>query len=149
MVEILITVVLLGLSIGATLTLLATTIQATATTRDHANAHAWLQTAADVLYARDPEACTDMTTMASGYETTIQTTENPEDWPASNITVVDMQVYRHIVLTDGTQDIGWGTVCAAVTDPLQVKAELHRLTLEVRAESGEVLEQVEVILSDD
>ena len=50
LIEILISIVLLGMAVAAMLTTLGVTIAASATERDHANAHAWLQTASDVLY---------------------------------------------------------------------------------------------------
>jgi len=57
MIEILFAIVLMGLVMGAILTTLRVTIMASATDRDHANAHAWLQTSADVLYARTLVPC--------------------------------------------------------------------------------------------
>ena len=55
LIEIVIGVALMGLVVGGTMTLLGTTIRASRLDRDHSNAHAWLQTASDMLYARDPD----------------------------------------------------------------------------------------------
>lgn len=149
LLEVLIAVVLLGLSIAGTLTMLSTTINATALDRDHANAHAWLQTAADVLYARDNEECltaptasladqeADIDRIKGLYETTIEQTNNPEGWPAENIDIVELQLWHSKV--DAPTE-GWGTQCTGGD------ASLQRLVIEVRSETDEIIEQVEVIL---
>src|SRR5215216_2744948 len=50
LVEILVCVVLMGMVVTAILATLRTSVSASSLNRDHANAHAWLQSASDVLY---------------------------------------------------------------------------------------------------
>lgn len=154
LVEVLIAIVLMGMVIGATVSLLQVTITASATDRDHSNAHAWLQSAADVLYARPLESCTPGDTSAgapvtnkaaivSAYETTLQQTDNPEDWPDANIEIYDLQFWRVDMdpVTKFTEE-GWGDLCDSADTNLQ------RVGIEVRSRTGEIVERVEVIIGE-
>ena len=85
---------------AATLTALTTAVTASAIDRDHANAHAWLQTAADMLYARELDVCdpaadpaTEISDTIAEYEATVQQTDNPEGWSDGNITVTGVQFW--------------------------------------------------------
>jgi len=149
-IELLISIVLLGTVIAGTLTTLSVTISASATDRDHANAHAWLQTAADVLYARELVPCdpllppgTDIPVIVAEYESTIQQTENPEAWTDTNIKIFDLQFW-HVDMDPVTKltDEGWGIKCDSEDTNLQ------RIGIEVRSEDGEIVEQVEVIIGE-
>lgn len=150
LVEVLTSIVLVGLVVTASLTALRTTISASATDRDHANGHAWLQTAADVLYARPVRPCdpsvvpaTDIANISADYEATIQQTGNPEGWPSANIDIVDLQFW-HVNMDPTTKltDEGWGDLCDSVDTNLQ------RIEIEVRSETGDIVEQVEVIIGE-
>jgi prepilin-type N-terminal cleavage/methylation domain-containing protein len=150
LIEVLISIVLIGTVISATLTTLQVTIRASGTDRDHSNAHAWLQTAADVLYARPLEPCgpadataTNKDAIISTYEATLQQTENPEDWPDANIEIYDLQFW-HINIDPVTKftEEGWGDLCDTSDTNLQ------RIGIEVRSEGGEIVERVEVIIGE-
>ncbi len=150
LIEVLISIVLIGLVVGATLTTLRVTILASGTDRDHSNAHAWLQSAADVLYARPLEPCgpadataTNKDVITSTYEATLQQTENPEDWPDANIKIYDLQFW-HVNIDPVTKftEEGWGDLCDASDTNLQ------RVGIEVRSEDGEIVERVEVIIGE-
>lgn len=153
LIEMLVAIVLLGTVVAATLTGLTTTISAGALDRDHANAHAWLQTAADMLYARDLVSCgTDTDPMTPGvqpytvqeiadqYEATIMATENPEGWADSNIQIINLEYWSIDIAPDGTGTEAWGTVCDAKDTNLQ------KVELRVTAEDGRIVEEVEVII---
>jgi prepilin-type N-terminal cleavage/methylation domain-containing protein len=150
LVEVLISIVLIGMVVGATLTTLQVTILASGTDRDHSNAHAWLQTAADVLYARPLEPCapagssaTNKDAIISTYEATLQQTENPEGWADTNIEIYDLQFW-HINIDPVTKftEEGWGDLCDTSDTNLQ------RIGIEVRSEGGEIVERVEVIIGE-
>lgn len=142
----------MGLVISATVSLLTVTITASATDRDHSNAHAWLQSAADTLYARPLEPCVpapvnamtaNKAAILTSYETTLQQTDNPEDWPDANIKIYDLQFW-HINMNPVTKFTaeGWGDLCDTSDTNLQ------RVGLEVRSESGKIVERVEVIIGE-
>lgn len=149
LVEILVSVVLLGTVVAATLTGLQATITASALDRDHANAHAWLQTAADMLYARELIVCgsldpadplNDIALIANEYQQTIRQTENPEGWSAPNISVIGLEWWSIDIDSNGVGTEAWGTECDAGDTNLQ------KVELQVTAEDGRIVEEVEVII---
>lgn len=149
-IEVLTSLVLMGVVVGAVLAAMRVTVTATALDRDHANAHAWLQTAADVLYARELVQCTPIggaatntDAIVAAYEATIQETENPENWPSTNISIFDLQFW-HVDFDPVTKltDEGWGDTCDATDTNLQ------RVGIEVRSASNEIVERVEVIIGE-
>jgi hypothetical protein len=150
LIEILIGIVLLGTVVSATLTGLITVITAGTVHRDHANAHAWLQTGADMLYARelydcDPaiDATTEISNTIAAYEATVQQTDNPEGWSAGNIQVTGVKWWRiDIDPASGVGTEGWGEICDSADTNLQ------RVSLQVTSQNGRIVEQVEVIISD-
>jgi Tfp pilus assembly protein PilV len=152
LLEVLIAVVLMGTIVASGLALLITTITGTELDRDHSNAHAWLQTASDMLYAREPENCdpnlTDPTAIETrraaiiaAYQTTIQQTDNPESWPAANIQVVDLWYWHYARGVNNTPEEGW-VKNRCTTD-------LQRLLLRVRNQDGRIVEEVEVIVGGE
>jgi hypothetical protein len=150
LVEILISIVLIGMTVGATLTALSTTIMASTFNQRHANAHAWLQTSADMLYASPLGQCTgdtiDMVENAAireRYEGILQQTQNPEGWPSSNLDVIDL-FYWNVDLDPVTSQMveGWSYRCDTASTNLQ------QLRIEVRAPDGSIVEQVEVIIGE-
>jgi hypothetical protein len=146
-IEVIISIVLLGTIVSATLAGLATTINASALDRDHANAHAWLQTGADMLYARDlincgtmdPDPATDMAMIAAEYEATVQQTDNPEGWSDANIQVVGLEWWS-IEVANGIGTEAWGLQCD------EPDTSLQKVKLRVTAEDGRIVEEVEVII---
>ena len=150
MIEVLISIVLMGLVITATMSLLRVTVMASSTDRDHSNAHAWLQTGADVLYARELRPCEpagataiNKAVIIESYEETLQQTDNPEEWPDGNIKIYDLQFW-HINMDPVTKftEEGWGDLCDSLDTNLQ------RIGIEVRSETGEIVERVEVIIGE-
>lgn len=136
--------VITGTLVVATLSLLTGTIGASAIDRDHSNAHAWLQTASDMLYAREPVHCDEAsrTAIIAAYQATIQETENPEHWPQGGIRVIDLRFWHYArnPATNGVAE-GW------VTD--QCTTKLQRVTLQVTDPTGDIIEQVEVVIGGD
>jgi prepilin-type N-terminal cleavage/methylation domain-containing protein len=150
LIEVLIAIVLMGTVVVAVVGLLQVTISASGTDRDHSNAHAWLQSAADVLYARELQSCapdgalaTNKADIAAAYEATLKQTENPEDWPDANIRIYDLQFW-HVNMDPVTKltEEGWGLLCDTADTDLQ------RIGIEVRSTTGEIVEQVEVIIGE-
>ena len=153
LVEIIMAVVLMGLTVVATMSLLTATVGASRLDRDHSNAHAWLQTASDMLYAREPVDCDETLTVPADiearrqaimteYRNTIRETENPEDWPEGNIEIIDLLFWHYArdASTNGVQE-GW------VTDRCTTKLQL--VELRVRDQTGDIIEEVEVIIGGD
>ena len=150
MIEVLIGIVLLGTVVTATLTGLTAAISASAIDRDHANAHAWLQTAADMLYARELDQCdpavdpaVEIADTIAEYQATVQQTDNPEGWSAANITVTDVQWWSiDIDPATGLGTEAWGSQCDSGDTNLQL------IALQVTSENGDIVEEVEVIIGE-
>lgn len=158
LIEIIIAIVLMGTVVVGTMTLLTTTIGATTTNRDHSNAHAWLQTASDMLYAREPMYCVGVdasntaltpaqisaqrASMIASYQATVQSTENPEDWPDGNIQVTDLLFwhYGRDSATNGAAE-GWY--------PDRCTTRLELIKLRVNNPQGDIVEEVEVIIGGE
>ena len=139
LVEILVSIVLLGTAITALLTTLRVTIDASALDRDHANAHAWLQTAADVLYGEPREDCGTQTASKQDdvwkvYDAIVKSTHesNPEGWPAANIEVVEP-----VLFWDGEQ---YQLTCY---DNEGITLQL--ITIQVRNTDDRIIETVQVV----
>lgn len=137
LVEISIAIVLLGIGVTSMLTMLTVTIQASATERDHANAHAWLQTAADVLYGIERVDCNEFANsdaiVLSTYDAAVKGTSNPEGWPTANIRVVPPVLYWNGDIYQST--------CYDNEDGIL----LQLVTLEVRNPEGRIVETVQVV----
>lgn len=135
LIEVLIAIVLLGTGVVAMLSTLNVTIQASATERDHANAHAWLQTASDVLYGAERRSCTTYTQLEiqTFYETTIRSgPTNPEGWPLDHIRVVSP-----VLFWDGEI---YQNTCY---DHLNINLQL--IEIEVRNLDNQIVETVQVV----
>jgi prepilin-type N-terminal cleavage/methylation domain-containing protein len=138
LVESLVSIVLVGTLAVAGMVTLRTTVIASTLDRDHANAHAWLQSASDVLYGAEREDCGTQTAsnevaLRQVYTDIIRTTDNPEGWPAENIYVVPP-----VMFWDGVDQ--YGTTCY---DDSGINLQL--IKLEVRDTGGKIVESVEIV----
>lgn len=137
LVEVLIAIVLTGtLAIAGMITLRAS-IAASAIDRDHANAHAWLQTATDVLYGAPREDCGTETltvpdAVADAYDAIIKATPNPRNWDPSLI-----QVVRPVTFWNGKS--AFGNICYGAGINLQL------ITVQVKAPDGRIVESVQIV----
>lgn len=138
LVESLVSIVLVGTLSVAGMVTLRTTVIASTLDRDHANAHAWLQTASDVLYGAEREDCGTQAAsrevdMRAAYQDIIQATDNPEGWAPENIYIVPP-----VKFWDGVS--AYGNVCY---DDAGINLQL--IKLEVRDPAGKIVESVEIV----
>jgi hypothetical protein len=146
-IEILVSVVLIGTAVVATLGALRISIIGGTIHRDHANAQAWLQSASDVLYASVKEDCN--TALGDGgksaiigkYQPIVDVVANPEGWTNSQIKVVGLEFWNASDTDgDGIVEYRFGPVCQD-----SINLSLQRVTLEVRSPNGKIIEQVELV----
>jgi type II secretory pathway pseudopilin PulG len=136
LIELLISIVLLGIGVVGMLQNLTVTISASATERDHANAHAWLQSASDVLYGIERVDCGTTTAtnpnVASVYQDAVKGTSDPENWGSDKINVLPP-----VLFWDGEiyQDVCY--------DDLNINLQL--ITIEVRNPANDIVEVVQVV----
>ena len=88
-VEILVSIVLLGTVVGATLTALRTTIISSKADEGQAKANAWLLAAADEIYRTTYRPCPsfDAAQVRSEYDSDVQATTPPEGWTGGSVGV--------------------------------------------------------------
>ncbi|MCU1504860.1 MAG: hypothetical protein JWM12_4214 [Ilumatobacteraceae bacterium] len=129
LVEVLVSIVLLGLAAGGTLGALAASVRASASHRDLTTAQAWLQGAADYLQGQPRQDCNDVGGVAgeaearirATYQQFVQTVRNPDGWPAADIVVLapvrfwDGQIYQSVCHDD--DGINLQLVVLQVTSP--------------------------------
>ena len=150
MIEVLIGITLLGTVVAATLTGLTTAITASSLDRDHANAHAWLQTAADMLYARELDQCDPAIAPATEIADTIAGIRGHRATDRQSRRLGCREHPRHVVEwwsidIDPATGLGteaWGTQCDSGDTNLQ------RISMQVTSEDGEIVEEVEVIIGE-
>lgn len=148
LVEVLIAVVLLGGAVTGTLTAVRSATFASALQRDHATAHAWLQSAADALYARDKVLCDPgaadqgRAAVTAAYAATVRLVPNPEGWAESQIGIIDVGFWNAVPLANGVTRFAFGDVCHET-----IGLGLQMIEIEVRSPSGRILEQVEIVKS--
>lgn len=138
LVEVMVAIVLTGTLAVTGMVCLRASIVASSIDRDHANAHAWLQTASDVLYGTELVDCgtqtsTNAEAVAAAYEVIAQGTPNPQGWPPGKITVV-----RPVKFWDGTS-----TYQGTCYDDSGIYLQL--IQLQVRAPDGRIVETVEIV----
>lgn len=151
LVEVLVSVVLISTAVIATLTTLRISIVGGTVHRDHSNAHAWLQSASDRLYAAPKEDCSTTPAPPVGdggksailakYRPIVDQVDNPADWLNWQIRIVDVKFWNASDTdNDGIVEYRFGTVCQD-----SINLALQQLTLEVRSPNGRIIEQVELI----
>ena len=147
LVEILVSIVLIGMTVVATLGALRVSILGGTVHRDHANAHAWLQSASDVLYAAEKEDCDTAlgdggkSVIIAAYQPVVDAVANPEGWTNSQIRVIGLEFWNATDTDgDGIVEYRFGSVCQDA-----INLSLQRLTLEVRSPNGRIIEQVELV----
>lgn len=146
LVEILIAIVLIGGVIAGTMVSLRATVIAGTIHRDHSNAHGWMQSASDVLYAAPKIAC-DSSLPSNGepdvraaYEAVVDGVANPQGWNDWQIRIVGPIQFWNSGNTDADPDIEFffGSDC----DP---SLTLQLIRIEVRSTDNRIIESVEII----
>ena len=140
MVEVLVTIVLLGLGAAGTLGAMFASVDGSVESRDLANAQTWLQGAADYLQGQPRQDCDNVNGVPGEaearirgiYQGDVQMVANPAGWPAADITVL-----QPVLFWDGDQ---YQSVCHD-NDGIN----LQLVTLQVRSPSGKVVHTLQVV----
>lgn len=140
LVEVVISIALLGLGTVATLGAMVASVDASAEQRDLANAQTWLQGAADYLQGQPRQDCDNVNGVAGEaearirgiYQGDVQTVSNPAGWPAGEITVL-----QPVLFWDGDQ---YQSTCH---DDDGINLQL--VTLQVKSPNGKLVRTLQVI----
>ena len=154
-VEVLVAIVLLGTVAIGVLTAVRTTVVASAIDRDHANAHAWLQSAADLLGGHEradcghPDGDVDddgidepdaderaavKSAVLAAYQEAVAGVTDIEGWPSDGLRVEDVQYW------DGHS---YQDVCY---DDFGIRLQLVRIS--ASNPDGSIVEEIEVVTGD-
>lgn len=114
--------------------------------RDHSRAHAWLQSASDILYAEPKVGCDRASAdggeaaVRAAYDAVVDAVPNPPEWRDWQIRVVPHVTFWNAANLDGDPDVEYffGANC----DP---SLTLQLIELEVRAPSGRIIETVQIV----
>lgn len=143
----LISVVLLGTVIVATLSALHTTVIATRVERDHSKAGQWLQSAVQIVKATDFGDCKVVAGVPDSefaartlYENEIKdNTTAPYGWTNGQI-----QIEGEIEVWSGT---AWEDYTAANACVDDLGPRLQRVRIQVTSPGGDIIEDIEVVKS--
>jgi type II secretory pathway pseudopilin PulG len=146
LIEIMIAIVLVGGVVAGTMAALQATTIAGALHRDNSNAHGWLQSASDVLYASPKVACNDAmpdngeADVRNAYDNVVKSVAHPQNWNNWQIRVVPDVQFWNAANLDADPDVEYffGSDC----DP---SLTLQLVTIEVRNTDGSVIESVEIV----
>jgi Tfp pilus assembly protein PilV len=146
LIEILISIVLMGGVVAGTMATLRATIMSGAIHRDHSNAHGWLQSASDILYAAPKTACNPLAAdkgeaaVRAAYDLVIDSVPNPQNWQDWQIRVVGTVKFWNAANIDADPDIEnfFGSGC----DP---SLALQLIEIEVKSTSGRIIETVSIV----
>jgi prepilin-type N-terminal cleavage/methylation domain-containing protein len=148
MVEILVTIVLMGMTVVAVLVGVQTTIHATVVDREHATAFAWLQSASDEIYRTTRVPCTSGRPAAiAAYDTAAKSVAVPSSWSAgASILVTDVEYLGKVGVDD---DFEWSpTFCFEGTGYTTSPLYTQRVTVQVSAADGGIVKTIQMVKSE-
>lgn len=136
LVEVLVSIVLIGTVTVAMLVALRVSVKASALDRDHINSHAWLQGATDILYGYDRLDCGTVAApqeaaVRTTYDGYVQTAPKPLNWNGQ------IKVIGPILFWNGDQ---YTPTCY---DDLGINLQL--ITLRVYGPDNKIVESVQIV----
>jgi len=136
LVEVLVSIVLIGTVTVAMLVALRVSVKASALDRDHINAHAWLQGATDILYGYDRLDCGTVAasleaSVRTTYDGYVQTAPKPLDWDGT------IEVVNPVLFWNGDQ---YSPTCY---DDMGINLQL--ITLRVYGPDNKIVESVQIV----
>lgn len=145
LIEIIISIVLLGGVIGGSLAAMRATILGGTIHRDHSIAHGWLQSASDVLYADEKIVCDPAGVSPSrqdiidAYDAVLDSVQTPNGWSNWQIGVTKLQFWNSQVVVGSVEKQ------FAFSDTCEQGLELQLIEIEVRNTSNQIIETVEIV----
>lgn len=150
LVEMLVTISLLGLVVVAVLVALATTTTASAVDRDHAVSFSWLQAASDEIY-RDPRvSCTlGRPAALAAYDAAAKSAPRPTRWASNPSAVIAVTNVEYLGRTSPDDAFEWDAAfCfeggAFANSPLYTQ----RVTIQVNAPGG-LVKTLQMVKNED
>lgn len=147
LIEILVTLSLMGMTVVAVLSGLQATIRASVIDRDHATAFAWMQTASDEIHRATRTPCT-AGTAESDYDAIAQAVPPPPVWASLSPTIEVISV-EYLGKTNVDDDFEWSSAFC-FEGGLYVDSPLYtqRVTLRVTTHDGKTVRTLQMVKSE-
>lgn len=136
-VEVLVSIVLLGTIVVATLTGLRATIIGSEIDEDSARAQAWLQAAADEIFHTPYVDCASVST----YQAAADAATRPNEWDLASGAVIAVSSVQYLSRSGVSEQ--WGPTCAAGDPDSPLYAQL--VTIVVTDPDGDFTKSLEVV----
>ncbi len=150
LVEILVTIVLMGMTVVAVLVTLQTTIKATVIDRDHATSFAWLQAASDEIYRVPRVPCTDGQAAAiSAYDAAAKSVDRPPAWVDEPTAVIQVTTVEYLGKADPDAVFEWDAgYCFEGPGFETSRLYTQRVTIEATSPDGELVKTLQMVKSE-
>lgn len=149
LVEVLVTLALMGTTVVAVLVGVQATVRASVTDRDHATAFAWLQSASDEIYRVDREPCTGGKAAAiAAYDSAAASVTPPPVWDSTDaaISVIDVEFLGKSGVDD---EFEWSdTFCFEGPGYDESPLYTQRVTLRVNGPASHVVKTMQMVKSE-
>lgn len=152
LIELLIAIVLLGMTVVAVLSGLQTVVKAGTVDRDHAQSFEWLQAASDAVYQSDRVPCTSdgagrLAAIAS-YDAAANTATVPPVWDGTNANIVVTNV-EYLGRLSVSDDFEWGeSFCFEGAGFIDSPLYTQRVTIEVTPPNATRSQTLEMVKSE-
>ena len=153
LVEVVVSIVLIGTAVVAVLLSLQTTIRATTVDRDHATSFAWLQAASDEIYRVARVSCTaeadpGQTNPEDVYGAAAKSVARPPAWDATSATIEVTEVeYLGKTTADGLFE--WAaTFCFEGPGYEDSPLYTQRVTIQTTSPNGELVKTLQMVKSE-
>lgn len=151
-VEIVISVALMGITVVAVLSGIQVVVSASLTDRDQAQAFEWLQAASDSIYSADREPCTSDGTgrlaAIAVYDAAAQLASVPPAWDGTDaaLEVTNVEYLGRLTVDS---DFEWGeTFCFEGTGFVESPLYTQRVTISVTSPDSSITQTLEMVKSE-
>lgn len=150
LVEILVTIVLMGTTMVAVLLSLQTTIRATVVDRDHATSFAWLQAASDEVYRAPRIACTEGQAAAmNAYDVAAKSVDRPPAWVGEPTATIRVKTVEYLGKDDPDAVFEWdATYCFEGVGFEDSRLYTQRVTIEATSPDGGLVKTLQMVKSE-
>lgn len=150
LVEILVTIVLMGTTMVAVLLSLQTTIRATVVDRDHATAFSWLQAASDEIYRVPRISCTEGQAAAiSAYDVAAKSVDRPPAWVGEPSATIRVTTVAYLGKDDPDAVFKWDEAyCFEGVGFEASKLYTQRVTIQVTSPDGGLVKTLQMVKSE-
>lgn len=150
LVEILVTIVLMGTTMVAVLLSLQTTIKATVVDRDHATSFAWLQAASDEIYRVPRIPCTAGQAAAiTAYDAAAKSVDRPPAWVDKSTAKIQVTTVEYLGKVNPDAVFEWDAAfCFEGVGFESSKLYTQRVTIQVTSPDDGLVKTLQMVKSE-